>query len=158
MLAHSSERVNSDSGCFESADTQTEAQYSYYLPQKYRKRSIPRTEEVGDMKTAEHKSESRNNHQFAAGVQDLTIQVDITRVKAKLHRMRRKNSWKFSEPSQKPKVIYIDDFCEFGNYCKELSWNHRTAISHRLETRNCRTSCTSNKRRDISRIIAIWID
>ena len=78
--------------------------------------------------------------------------------KQKLHRMRRKNSWKFSEPSQKPKVIYIDDLCEFGKYCKELSWNHRAAISHRLETRNCRTSCTSNKRRDISRIIAIWID
>ena len=29
---------------------------------------------IGDMKTVEHKSESRNNHQFSAVVQDLTIQ------------------------------------------------------------------------------------
>ena len=40
---------------------------------KDRKRSIPRTEEIGDLKTVERKSESRNNHQFAAVVQDLTI-------------------------------------------------------------------------------------
>ena len=33
---------------------------------KYRKRSIIRTEEIGDLKTVERKSESRNNHQFAA--------------------------------------------------------------------------------------------
>ena len=32
------------------------------------------------------------------------------------------------------------------------------AFSHRSETTNCRTSCTSSKRRNISRIIAIWID
>ena len=37
-------------------------------------RSIPRTEEIGDLNTVERKSESRNNHQFAAVVQDLTIQ------------------------------------------------------------------------------------
>ena len=33
---------------------------------KYRKRSIIRTEEIGDLKTVERNSESRNNHQFAA--------------------------------------------------------------------------------------------
>ena len=52
----------------------------------------------------------------------------------------------------------MDDLWECGKYCEELSWNHRTAISHRLETRNCRTSCTSSKRRDISRVIAIWME
>ena len=41
---------------------------------KDRKRSIPRKEEIGDMKTVDRESESRNNHQFAAVVQDLTIQ------------------------------------------------------------------------------------
>ena len=40
----------------------------------YRKRSIPLTEEIGDLKTVERISESRNNHQFAAVVQDLTFQ------------------------------------------------------------------------------------
>ena len=33
---------------------------------KYRKRSIIRTEEIGDLKTVERNNESRNNHQFAA--------------------------------------------------------------------------------------------
>ena len=41
---------------------------------KGRKRSIPRTEEIGDMKTVDHENESQNNHQFAAVVQDLTFQ------------------------------------------------------------------------------------
>ena len=49
----------------------------------------------------------------------------------------------YREPSLKTKVIHMDD-------CEELSWNHRTAISHRWETWNYRTSCTSSKRRDIS--------
>ena len=40
---------------------------------KDRKRSVPWTAEIGDLKTVERKSESRNNHQFAAVVQDLTI-------------------------------------------------------------------------------------
>ena len=96
------------------------------------------------MKTAERKSESRNNHQFAAVVQD-HYSADTIREKPKLHKRRRRISWKFSEPSQKPKVIHLDDLWEFGKYCEELSWNHRTAISYRLETRNCRTSCTSSK-------------
>ena len=43
-----------------------------------RKRSIPLAEEICDTKRAEHNSESRNSHQFAAVVQDLTDSVDIT--------------------------------------------------------------------------------
>ena len=75
MLAHSSERVNSDS---EGDASKVEIQkWKHSINThfcKYRKRSFPRTEEIGDMKTVEHKGESRNNHQFAAAVQDLTIQ------------------------------------------------------------------------------------
>ena len=41
---------------------------------KDRKRCLPRSEEIGDLKTVERKSESRNNQQFAAVVQDLTVQ------------------------------------------------------------------------------------
>ena len=58
-----------------------------------------------------------------------------------------KNLRKLLEPSQMPKVIHMDDFWEFGKYCEELSWNHRTAFSHRLETRNCRTSCNVEKKK-----------
>ena len=45
-----------------------------------------------------------------------------------------KNSRKFPEPSQKPKVIHTDNFRAFGRYCAELSWNHRTTTLHRSET------------------------
>ena len=86
-----------------------------------RKRSIPLTEEICDTKTVEHNSESRNNHQFAAVVQDLTIQWIL----------RRRIYERFLEPSQKPKVIDMNQFMEFSKSCKELSWN--------------RTSCKSSK-------------
>ena len=75
MLARSSVRVNSDSeGNASKVETQKWKQSLHAHFCKYRKRSILRTEEIGDMKTVEHKSESRNNHQFAAVVHDLTIQ------------------------------------------------------------------------------------
>ena len=60
--------------CFKSGDTKMEAQHSTHF-RKYLKRSVPRTEEIGDLTTAERKSECRNNNQqFAAVVQDLTTQ------------------------------------------------------------------------------------
>ena len=80
------------------------------------------------MKTAEHKSESRNNHHFAVVVQDLTISVDITRVKPKHHRRRRRIYEIFIEPLQKPKVISTNDLLKFGKFCEELSLNHRTSF------------------------------
>ena len=66
------------------------------------------------MKTVEHKSESRNNHQFAAVVQDLTIQWIL----------RRRIYERFLEPSQKPKVIDMNQLLELSKSCQELSWNH----------------------------------
>ena len=41
---------------------------------------------------------------------------------------------KFLEPTRKPRVIYIDNFLEFGKSCEELSWNHCTSTPHRSET------------------------
>ena len=59
--------------------------------------------------------------------------VDTTRVKPKLHRRRRRILWKFSEPSQKPKVIFMYDLWEFGK------WRIITESSPNCsETRNCR--------------------
>ena len=75
VLAHSSERVNSDSeGDASKVEIQKRKHNILTHFRTDRKRSIPRTEEIGDLKTVERKSESRNNHQFAAVVQDLTIQ------------------------------------------------------------------------------------
>ena len=41
---------------------------------------------------------------------------------------------KFLEPERKPKVIYTDNFLEFGKACEDLSWNHCTSTPHRSET------------------------
>ena len=95
---------------------------------KYRKRSIPRTEEIDDLKTVEYKSESRNNQQFAVVKQDLTIQ------------------WILS--------VWNQNFPKNG---EEFTKDFGQAISHRLETRNCNELYVES-RRDISRIIAIWIE
>ena len=40
---------------------------------------------------------------------------------------------KFLEPSQKQKVIYMDNSLEFGKSCEVLSWNHRTSTPYRSE-------------------------
>ena len=38
------------------------------------------------------------------------------------------------EPDRKPKVIYADNWLEFGKACEDLSWNHCTSTPHRSET------------------------
>ena len=103
---------------FKSGDTKNGSTVLILTSANNRKRSIPRTDEIGDMKTAEHKSESWNNHQFAAVVQ-AHCSVDMTRVKTELHRRRRRNLWKFSEPSQKPRVVKMEDLSELGKSCEE---------------------------------------
>ena len=69
------------------------------------------------MLTVERKSESRNNHQFASVVQDLAIrwiQCHPCETKTSLET---KNSRKFVELLQKPKVIHTNEYLDFGkNY------------------------------------------
>ena len=74
--AHSSEREISEAEGDASKVVTQKWKHSIHTHfRKYRKRSIPRTEETGDLTTVERKSESRNNNQqFAAVVQDLTTQ------------------------------------------------------------------------------------
>ena len=56
------------------------------------------------------------------------------RVKPKLHRRRRRIYESFLKPSKKPKVFHRYNLMEFGKYCEDLSWNHRTITLHRSET------------------------
>ena len=74
--AHSSEREISEAEGDASKVVTQKWKHSIHTHfRKYRKRSVPRTEEIGDLTTVERKSESRNNNQqFAAVVQDLTTQ------------------------------------------------------------------------------------
>ena len=100
VLAHSSERANSDS---EGDATKVEAQkrkhsvHAYF--RKNQKRSILRSEKYGDLTTAEHKilnegRESRNNHRYAVVVQKSVSNQNFTRdgeefTKADRNRRRR---------------------------------------------------------------------
>ena len=102
--------------------------------------SCPERKNFGDLITADHKvlseeSESRNNHRYAAVVQDLATQwIQSYPCKAKTSQETQKNLTKFLEPMRKPKVIYIDNSLEVGKSCEELSWNHCTSAPHRSET------------------------
>ena len=54
--------------------------------------------------------------------------------KTKTSQETEKSLRKFLEPSEKPKVIYIDKALEFGKSCEDLAWNHQTLTRHRSET------------------------
>ena len=102
--------------------------------------SIPRAEKFDDLITADHKilnegSESWNNHRYAVAVQDLATQwIQSYPCKTKTSQETEKSLRKFLELSQKPKVIYTHNSFEFGKFCEELSWNHRTSAPHRSDT------------------------
>ena len=138
MLAHSSERVNSDSeGEASKVETQKRKHCVHAYFHKNQKRSILRTEKYGDLTTVEYKipsegCEPRNNHRYAVVVQVLATQWNPCQTKTSQE--TEKNLQKFLELSQKPEVIYTDNSLEFGKYCEELSWNNRTSTPYRSET------------------------
>ena len=77
---------------------------------KYRKRSVPRTEEIGDLKAVEGKRWISEQSPVRCRGTRSHHSVDTTREKPKLRRRGRRILWKFSEPSQKPKVIGVNDW------------------------------------------------
>ena len=110
------------------------------LCRRRNREAAPRAEEVGDLITVDHnvfneEGESRNNHRYAAVVQNCdTHWTQSYPCKTQTSQEKEKSSRKFLEPSQKPKVIYTDTSLEFGKSCEEFSWNHRTSALHRSET------------------------
>ena len=102
--------------------------------------AVPRTENVGDLITADHKvlsegCESRNNHRYVVVVQDLATQwIQAYPCKTKTSQETQRSLQKFLEPDRKPNVIDTDNSLEFGKACEDLSWNHCTTIPHRSET------------------------
>ena len=94
-----------------------------------------------------------NNHRYAAVVQVL----NGIRAKPKLHKTRRritKVPKAVAEAKSFSYVQFIKIWQVLWRITMESSNNNTSSIR---DKRNCRTSCTSNKRRDISRIIAISI-
>ena len=102
--------------------------------------AVFRAENFGDLITADHEvltenCESRNNHRYAIVVQDLASQwIQSYPCKNKTSQETQRSLQKFLEPERKPKVIYTDNFLEFGKACEDLSWNHCTSTPHRSET------------------------
>ena len=96
---------------------------------------VLRAENFGDLMTADHKvlsegCESRNNHRHAVVVQDLATQwIQSYPCKTKTSQETQRCLQKFLEPTRKPKVIYTDNFLEFGKACEDLSWNHCHSLS-----------------------------
>ena len=101
----------------------------------------PRAEKFGDWITAGHKvlneeGGARNNHRYEVVVQDLATQrIQSYPFKTKTSQETEKILRKLLEPSQKPKAIYTDCSLEFGKYCEDLQWNHRTSTPYRSETK-----------------------
>ena len=87
--------------------------------------AAPRAENFGDLITADHKvlsdnCESRNNHRYAAVVQDLATQwIQAYPCKTKTSQETQRSLQKFLEPNRKPKVIYTAFSLEFGKACEE---------------------------------------
>ena len=102
--------------------------------------AVLRATNFGDLITANHKvlrdnCECRNNHRYAVVVQDLATQwIQAYPCKNKTSQETQRSLQKFLEPERKPKVIYTDNFLEFGKACEDLSWNHCTSTPHRSET------------------------
>ena len=70
-----------------------------------------------------------------------------------------KNFWNINRAVTEAKSYFYERFVEIWQVLWRITMESSDKLSsHRSETTNCRTSCTSSKRRNISRIIAIWID
>ena len=76
------------------------------------------------------------------------------RAKPKLHRRRRR----IYESFQSRRRSHTANLSKFGKHCEELPWESSSNYTSSIrDKRNCRTSCTSSRRGDISRIIATSI-
>ena len=86
--------------------------------------AVPRAEKFGNLTTADQKvfnegSESRNNHRYAVVEQDLATQwIQSYPCKNKNSQETEKSLRKFPELSQKPKVIYTDNYWNLANPVK----------------------------------------
>ena len=160
VLAHSSERENSDSEGDASKVVSQKRKHSIYThfpkdrncdiclrtkitrdPCRRRNEgSILRAEKFGDLITAEHKvlnegCESRDNHWYIVVVQDLATRwIHSYPCKTKSSHETERSLSKLLNPSHKPKVVYTDYSLVFGKACDDPSWSHRTPTPHRSET------------------------
>ena len=78
---------------------------------------------------------SRHNHRYAVVVQDLATQwIQSCPCETKTSQEMEKSLQSSWSRRANKKNIYTDNSGEFGKAVDDLSWNHRTSISHRSET------------------------
>ena len=100
--------------------------------------------------------ESRNNHRYAVVVQVLATQWNPW--KTKTSQETENNLRKFPEAvTEAESYSYVQIIRIWQVLWRIILQSSNNYTSSIREKRNCRTSCTSNKRRDISRTIAVWI-
>ena len=135
VLAHSSERANSDSeGDASKVEIHKRKHYVHACFRKNQKKSIMRAEE--ELLTWKQQITKVNLGLITSSLSWCKTSLFTgIRFKPKRHRRRRRICESSLIPRSQ-KVIHTDNLLEFGKYCEELSWNHRTILSHRLETRN----------------------
>ena len=146
MLAHSSERVNSDSeGDASEVETQKR---KHSILTNFHKLS----KEIYSTNRRDWWLESSRAYKWISEQSPVRcrgtrshLSVDTVREKPKLHKRWRRFYESLESRHRSQKLFIWTISWKVGKYWEELSWNHRTATSHRLETRNCRTSCTSRK-------------
>ena len=123
---------------------------------KTRRDLVCEQKSYGDLTTAEHEvlnegRESRNNHRYAVVVQVLATQWNPCQ--AKTSQETEKNALKFLLPSQKPKVTHTNNLLEFGKYCEQLSWNHRTTTLDPSETSGIAERAVSRIKEETSAVL-----
>ena len=95
--------------------------------------AVLRSEKFGDLTTADHEvlnegGESRNNHRYAIVVQDLATQwIQSYPFKTKTSQETGRSLQNVLELSEKPNVIYADNFWNLANIVK----NYHGIIAHR---------------------------
>ena len=97
--------------------------------------ALPRAEKLGDLITADHnvlneEGESRDNHQYAAAVQDLATQrIQSYPCKTKTSQETEKSLRKFLEPSHKPLMIIQTIHRTLANLVKTIMESSNFDIS-----------------------------
>ena len=162
VLAHSSERGNSDSeGDASKVETQkTEAQCSFLFPQK------PKEIYSANRKVWWLDNSSAQSPQRRTWISEQSpIRCRGTSSRHSVESVSNQNFTRVGEEftnvyrnCRRSLKVFVRTFIRIWQVLwriiMELSNNYTSSIRNK---RNCRTSCTSNNRRDISRIIAICI-
>ena len=126
--------------------------------------AVLRSEKFCDLMTADHKvlnedGVSRNNHRYAVVVQDLATQwLQSYPCKTKTSQETERTRRKFLEPSEKLKIIFLNNTLEFCKSCEDVPWNLCTATPHRSETNGMAERAVRRRKEGTSAVLQSGLD